>query len=250
VERSEAVTLPPPPRTLGPARALLIFLTFLGMQALPGFVLGFVWGTAGRELTAEAQGAVLMPAAVLGTLIGGAVAWALTWHSLRGPQRSAGLRSLGWSPASRRDCLIAGLVGVVLAVVCLFVLIASFPPSPGHRWGPVVQSVSAGGWSRHLWAALAIIVAPPVEEFMFRGVLFAGFSRSWGMTAAGALVTLLFVVGHLPEVWGYLPATAAVGALGVAALYARVRTQSLIPAVALHAAYNLVLIMAFYAATA
>jgi membrane protease YdiL (CAAX protease family) len=67
------------------------------------------------------------------------------------------------------------------------------------------------------------------------------------MTSAVTLVTLLFVASHLPEVWGYPPAMVAVGALGVAALYARIRTQSLVSAVALHAAYNLALALAVHA---
>ena len=81
-------------------------------------------------------------------------------------------------------------------------------------------------------------------------MLLAGLSRRWGITAAGTLVTLLFAASHLPETWGYPPAMVAVGALGVAALCARVLTQSLIPAVTLHAAYNLALMLAAYAGEA
>lgn len=242
------------PPALGPARALLIFLAFFGVQLVTGMLLGVaagVWfalrrGGSSVEIVAEAQGAVLMPAAVLGAILGGVAAGALTWRSLRGPRQGEGLRAIGWSGASRRDGLLAALAGVVLAFACLFGLVGSFPPPPGHPWGPVAQAVTTGGWSRLLWAVLAIVVAPPAEEFVFRGVLLTGLSR-WGIAVAGAVVTLLFVASHLPEVWGYPPAMAAVGALGVAALTARIRTRSLVPAVVLHAAYNLALALAVYA---
>jgi membrane protease YdiL (CAAX protease family) len=94
------------------------------------------------------------------------------------------------------------------------------------------------------------VVAPPVEEFVFRGVLFAGFRRSWKTGAAGALVTLLFIAAHFTEVAGYGPAVIAVALVGAATLVARIATDSLAPAIALHASYNLGLVVALYAATA
>ena len=116
------------------------------------------WGAASPEIVAETQGAMLMPAAVLGTVIGGAVAWALTWRSLRGPRRSEAMRSIGWSAASRRDCLIAGLVDVVLAFVCLFGLVASFPPlastlphSLPERAGAGAGPATCGRYLRSSW---------------------------------------------------------------------------------------------------
>jgi membrane protease YdiL (CAAX protease family) len=92
-----------------------------------------------------------------------------------------------------------------------------------------------------------LVVAPPIEEFMFRGVLFAGLSRSWSVASAGTLVTLVFLASHLTEVWGYPPAVVSVAAVGTAALFARIHTKSLAPAVALHAAYNLMLTVSVYA---
>jgi membrane protease YdiL (CAAX protease family) len=109
-----------------------------------------------------------------------------------------------------------------------------------------VEAVNSGGWPRHLWAVLALLVAPPVEEFLFRGVLFAGFVRSWSMASSGALVTLLFPAAHATEARGYAPAIVSIAAVGTLTLLARIHTDSLAPGVALHAAYNLVLAASLY----
>ena len=146
-------------------------------------------------------------------------------------------------PAHREPGRLGLAASYVLGVV------PHFPAAPGHHWGPFVQAASAGGWSQHLWAGLGILIAPPSEEFVFRGVLFTGFLKRWSALTAGALVTLLFLLGHLTEVWGYAPALVATIVLGVATLFARILTNSLAPAVALHAAYNLLLVVTSYVGT-
>lgn len=90
---------------------------------------------------------------------------------------------------------------------------------------------------------LAIIVAPPLEEFLFRGVLFSGMARSLGPTIAALLVTAVFVVIHLPETIHYWPSAVAVLLLGATVRLMRIRSESLGPAITLHLAYNLVLVV-------
>jgi membrane protease YdiL (CAAX protease family) len=257
MERPSEVTTPEGRSPLGPLKAFLVLLAFFGAQLVAGLVIGMaggIWfmvkrGDTGPAVIAEAQRAVVMPAMVVGLAVGGLVALGVTWFIFRG-SRPPRLRSLGWSSASRRDMLVAGLAGVGLAVFYLFGLVSHIPPDPGRRWGFMVQTASSGGWPRHLWAALALAIAPPVEEFVFRGVLFTGLSRSWSVGASGMLVTLLFVATHLTEAWGYAPAIVCITAVGTAALIARILTKSLAPAVALHAGYNLVLVVSVYAGVA
>ncbi len=88
-----------------------------------------------------------------------------------------------------------------------------------------------------------------MEEFLFRGVLFTGFSRSWGVPAASLIVTLMFALVHIPETMHYWPALAAIALTGASALALRLRTGSLGPAVALHAAYNLIIVLGLFVST-
>ncbi len=103
-------------------------------------------------------------------------------------------------------------------------------------------ALQGGGWILYTWATLAVLIAPPIEEFMFRGVLWTGFSRSWGPVVAAIVVTLVFVVIHLTEAAGYPPALLSITAMAAAALAARIVTGSLVPPIFLHAAYNAVIV--------
>lgn len=193
---------------------------------------------------------VVVTAAFVGEIVGGLVAFRMARRALPGPIGSGALLPIGWSRASSRELLLASSAGAALACLYLFALVPAFPPSPGRAWGPLAAAVGYGGWPRHAWAVLGLVVAPPVEEFVFRGVLFAGLRQSWGPVTAGALVIVLFVAGHVSELAGYGPAATGVALLGGATLVARIATRSLGPSIALHAAYNVGLVVVTYASGA
>jgi membrane protease YdiL (CAAX protease family) len=243
---------------LGPKKGLLVLFVYYAVQIVVGVVIGIgggLWYVVSRgaddpQVVDLAQRSVVVPASLAGVVAGGVVAFRLARRSMPGPIASGALLSIGWSPARSRDLLLAAAAGVGLAFFYLFGLMAASPPSPNQQWGPLVSAAMSGGWARHTWAILALFVTPPVEEFVFRGVLFTGFSRSWMPGSAGALVLILFVAVHLPEVVAYGPAVVAVALVGGATLVARIVTNSLLPAIALHAFYNLGLVVATYAGAA
>ncbi len=83
-----------------------------------------------------------------------------------------------------------------------------------------------------LWFS-AVIVAPICEELMYRGVVFSGLRRAWGLPAAAVASAILFAAVHLMPL--SLVPLFAIG-LASALLYARHR--SLLVSLVLHAAYN------------
>jgi membrane protease YdiL (CAAX protease family) len=242
---------------LGPKRVFVVFLAFFGMQVAAGAVIGFLGGLwyvlaygPGPRIAADVQRAVVVPAALAGQIVGGLAALRMARRSLPGPVGSGALVPIGWSGASAHHLVLASAAGGALALVYLFGLVPMAPPSPGREWGPLVGAVTAGGWSHHLWAVLALVVAPPVEEFVFRGVAFTGFREAWGPGVAGVVVTLLFVASHFSEIAGAGPAVIGVALVGSATLLARIATGSLAPAIVLHASYNLGLVIATYVGNA
>ena len=92
------------------------------------------------------------------------------------------------------------------------------------------------------WALMLIGLFPVVEEVLFRGFLFAGFSQSWGPGLAGLMTTMIFVGVHMPKVLEYWPALLAVSSIGLLTVLLRIRTESLAPGIALHSTYNGVLV--------
>ena len=104
------------------------------------------------------------------------------------------------------------------------------------------------GLQRGAWALVAFFFAPITEEFLFRGVLFAGFARKLGIVAAAFIVTALFVALHLFETINYLPALIAVTMMATVAILLRIRSGSLLPSVLVHATYNLTVVAGVYLA--
>lgn len=199
---------------------------------------------------AEAQRAVMLLAALAGTLLSGLAALWMTRHSLPGSLRSGALRPVGWLPATRRDLGIAAISGIGLSFISLFVVIPTNPPAPDQTWGPLMSAVRSGGWPRHAWALLALLVAPPAEEFVFRGVLFAGLARSWGPVLGGVVVTVLFVGAHAIDLHGYWPAWISIAFVGAATMLFRIRANSLVPPILVHACYNLGVVLSVYGGAA
>jgi membrane protease YdiL (CAAX protease family) len=254
LEEETAVESPEAGHRLGPFKAIGIFLAYLVAQiaiaiAVAAVIAVYLTATnprSGRDIIAELPQLMIMPATVLCTAGSGLLTLFLAWLCLKG-SGDAGRRAIGWTRPSLKAMLIATAAGLLLSTVYVWALIPYFPPDPSIDWDPVIRAINEPGWSRHLWMLLLVFIAPLAEELLFRGVLLAGFTRRWSLPLSATIVTLLFVALHLPQLWGYLPGIFCIAGLGLATLLARVYSKSLGPAVALHAAYNLVIGISVYA---
>jgi len=86
------------------------------------------------------------------------------------------------------------------------------------------------------WAGLeAIVLAPVVEEFMYRGVLLTALLQATGPIAALVLSSALFAVVHLPAEPQAVP---PLFFLGMALAYTAYRTRSLVAPIITHALFN------------
>ncbi len=246
---SPGMEQPTPPVPVGPKWGLKIFAAFLGAQMAVAVVVGVLAGRGKLAGVVAAPGKamptvdlrVALGAALVGTLLGGLVALLMVRGTFARPGGAEARAAVGWRAASRRACLRAALQG--LGLVVAFVVVGVVLPGPRHGLGPLASAASAGGWARAAWAVLAIGLAPPIEELVFRGVLYAGFAQRWSPRVAGTISVAMFVILHVAEIGAYFPAWLAITAVGALALRARVVTGSLVPAIALHASYNLGLVL-------
>jgi hypothetical protein len=92
--------------------------------------------------------------------------------------------------------------------------------------------------SAYAVGAFAILVAPPMEELLFRGLLFAIFERQVGWRFAVLATAVLFAGLHVPEYWRAWNHILMILLVGVAFSLARGVTGSLAPSVLLHLGYN------------
>ncbi|MDH6593116.1 membrane protease YdiL (CAAX protease family) [Variovorax sp. TBS-050B] len=122
--------------------------------------------------------------------------------------------------------LVPGLMLLMSAVLYLLVRVA-----PLSAWEESMFSRMADG---SIAATLAVcVMAPLLEEMLFRGIVLRGFLRRYGRWQAIVGSALVFGAAHM-NIYQF-----AVGlVLGTVLGWLYERTRSLIPCIALHAAYN------------
>jgi uncharacterized protein len=248
-----ALPIAPKPR-FGAGLALASFGMLVGGQFLTGvFVLTqamLVWFARGKDPSSAAQMKLLIDQAIVPTLLAAATvsmvtgfvvarlwAWDLVFD--RSPE------GIGLVRASWRTVAVAAFIGAVASVLYLSSTIL-VPFDSSKPLGPLAQAAADGGLTRATWAVLALLFAPLFEEFFFRGLLLSGFTASWGRIAGPIVTAVLFVSLHLFEAWSYWPAVVAITLLSAATFLARKVTGSLMPAMAMHFAYNAVIVVTVY----
>lgn len=84
---------------------------------------------------------------------------------------------------------------------------------------------------------LFILMAPIIEEILFRGIIFRGFLKHYSLKNAIILSSLLFAIAHL-NVWQGISAFI----LGIVYAWIYKKTKSLIPCIFSHALHNFLVI--------
>jgi membrane protease YdiL (CAAX protease family) len=95
----------------------------------------------------------------------------------------------------------------------------------------------------------AIVVAPFMEELVFRGVLFGIFESQVGLRFAVVTTAILFGGLHVPEYWGAWNHMLLIFFVGLVFSLARGRSGSLAPSVFLHVGYNGSMMIALFLST-
>ncbi len=136
-------------------------------------------------------------------------------------RQALGLRGAGWRP------VVAGVVGTVVLSVAV------------SKIGPEVKGMQAvEELVREPHALLPSVLllgvlAPVVEELIFRGLLYGWIAGRWGTIPAWLVSSIAFAVAH------YEPAhIILVLPLGLLFGYLRRRTDSLLPSIAAHIVNN------------
>ncbi len=238
--------VPPAPRELKAGLAIGIFGVYLGAQVIGGFIAGLLIGIshpiqAGVHAHSDEMQAVMLWAIFLAMLLGGiAVVWTVLAMEL--PVKDTSPTGPAWVRGSRRDIAKGLATGVIVSLFWLL-LLATFghQPQSDDEVGPMTRMGLTAGFGRIMWITMALLLAPPVEELLFRGVFYAGFRKSFGATVAALVTTGVFVFLHFPE-FIYQPlAIVAITSLALVTLWLRLRTNAIGPSIAAHFGYNAVI---------
>lgn len=126
----------------------------------------------------------------------------------------------------------------LLAVIFAGVMVVVLPPDADKLTGPTVRMLDTPGLPQDVITALALVGAPLMEEFVFRGAFFAALAGRWGNTAAGIVTTLVFVALHVEDKIHWWPGFVVVGFLGALLVLLRLRYRSIWPGMLAHFLYN------------
>lgn len=153
-------------------------------------------------------------------------------------------KSIRWNSLPGRFAQRYLSLGCLAAVA---IQVASGLAAPKKKL-PIEELLSSPG-AIYLLAAFGILVAPFVEEVVFRGYLYPVLARAWG-TSAGILATaLLFAAIHAQQLWGGWAQMALILLVGLILTYVRARTGSVLASYLVHLSYNATVFLLIWLAT-
>jgi membrane protease YdiL (CAAX protease family) len=148
--------------------------------------------------------------------------------------RTIGWRRFGSRPglfrASAQQFLIGGAVlGLVVALVSAFL---------NSKENLPIEELLKARVSMLLFAALGVLVAPLVEETIFRGFLYPIIARRAGITAGIIITGILFGSLHAVQLWGGWGQIALLMLVGIVLTWVRARTGTVTASYFVHLGYN------------
>ena len=165
------------------------------------------------------------------------------WFTVTVKYRRRFWEAVRWTRGAHRprNWLAAGAALALTAQLYFFV-------SPTETNLPIEQLFSSPG-AGYVLMVFGILVAPFVEELVFRGFFYPVFEERWGFWAAVVLTAVLFAAIHASQLWGGWEEIAAIFVVGMAFSYSRGRTGSLVPSYLMHLGYNTALFASLYLST-
>jgi len=151
---------------------------------------------------------------------------------------------VGWRWPGRAQAVKLLFCGVLLAAV----VAAGSALLPDRRGFPLERLFSSP-LAAYALGAFAVLVAPFMEELIFRGVLFAFCERLAGLRWAVVVTALLFAALHYPDYEGAWTHLGMILIVGLVFSVARGVTGSLAPSFLLHTAYNATFMFALFVGT-
>ena len=149
-------------------------------------------------------------------------------------------QSLKWRPRSEIRISRYIPVGIVLALAVL----GASTLFPNPQESPIEKLLKVP-LTAFLFATLGVLVAPFVEEVVFRGFLYPVVERRLGKASALVVTALVFSGVHVSQLWGSWPAIVLITVVGFTLSSVRAHTDALLPSFIIHLSYNSTICLLF-----
>lgn len=147
--------------------------------------------------------------------------------------------TIGWRPlrpgsVSRAGAYFGFLCGGVGLALLVSLASAAFPP----KHPLPIEKVFATRPLTILFMATAVLVAPIVEETIFRGYLYPVAARSFGVIGGIVFTGAVFGLLHGSQLWGGWWQIGLLVVVGILFTFARASTRTNLSSFLLHVSYN------------
>jgi CAAX protease family protein len=142
--------------------------------------------------------------------------------------------AIGWGWPRHFPWWLSVGLGMALFVVGNFIarLLGADKPTQ------LEQIINSSLAARYTISFLAVFTAPFVEEFIYRGVLYAPLQRLAGIPGAVVIVLALFTIIHVPQYWPNIGVIVAVALLSIVLTIVRAYSGRLLPCIVIHLVFN------------
>ena len=140
--------------------------------------------------------------------------------------------------------LLATLYGLLFAIAVVLMMLYIPPPEDFQK--ETHDLLTGTFFSVGVVVIFTAILAPAIEEFVFRSYIFDSLSQKLSFPVAAVVSSGMFTLPHLPAYYSYWPAVIVIFCLGVLLAYWRKRNESLLPCIVMHASYNSSLLLLFF----
>lgn len=204
------------------------WILFMALWAVGAEVYDLIFPKAGEEIVG-----MLVSAALLFTVV-----LSLIYRTTQSyPEKF--LKFVAWH-RNEKPLWQVIVVPVVLGLVFAYLsteIISSRAVQPITPLSKVIEETTSSFWM-FVFLMMAVVVAPAVEEIIFRGYFYRVLALAKGRIPAIIAVAAVFAFLHVGQYWGDWAAIAMVSVLGLALTVVRVWTGSTIASAVMHYIYN------------
>lgn len=164
--------------------------------------------------------------------------------------RSPFWRTIGWRPLETRGIPRRVVyLGLVLGGFTLSLMIQLASAAMQSKAKLPIETFFQDRRSAFLLMLMGVLLAPLVEETIFRGYIYPVISRSFGIGAGVVITGTMFGLLHAPQLWGGWGQIALLILVGIIFTAARAISRTVLASYLLHVSYNSFLFIAFLVAS-
>lgn len=224
---------------------LLLVVVYIGANVLSVIFLAIVFASRGIPFTVIQHSPRDMGFFVLSNqLIVYAAVLLYLWVQARTRLNAPFWSTFGWRPLALnrwpRPLAYLGFVALGFILSASVELVsAAFPPKGKLPIETLLQNHQAA----LALMAMSVILAPVVEETIFRGYLYPVAGRSFGIPAGIILTGTVFGLLHAEQLWGGWAQIALLVIVGIVFTWVRAAKRTVFASYLLHVSYNFLIVL-------